>query len=434
MNLLIKKFKNQFNEPSKSGGGQEGFVALFIAVVVLALIFALAIPLIVLVLGQQRIVSNLTRSNQAYFAAEAGIEDALLRLKRAMNWNSSYFFSIENSSAEIIISDAVGGARTITATGNASGRFRRVQVAYELSGLTPGLFYGAQAGNGGLVMENHSSVIGNVFSNGSVHLKGPQSEITNTVIVANAGNKIFGRGRVGEDAYVDICQGDGPGGNRVTVTETLYSNTITNCNYNLLETPIAPIDPVLLPIDDLEIEKWKSDAAAGGIIGSYSISSGTHHLGPVKIDGDLVINAAELIVEGTILVTGNITISQPQTRVRLDPSYGSMSGVIIGEGLINLEVGAVSSGSGTAGSYLMYISTSPANPAIVLGQHSKVDILYSNTGWVSIHNNTDMRSINAYGINVANNATLEYEIGLADALFTSGPGAGWKVTSWREIE
>ena len=39
-----------------------------------------------------------------------------------------------------------------------------------------------------------------------------------------------------------------------------------------------------------------------------------------------------------------------------------------------------------------------------------------------------------YGIHVANNSGLIYEIGVESAFFTSGPGGGWIVTSWREIE
>ena len=127
-------------------------------------------------------------------------------------------------------------------------------------------------------------------------------------------------------------------------------------------------------------------------------------------------------------------IINPQARIRLDSSYGSMSGMIIGDGLITIEGGPISSGSGAAGSYLMYVSTSSANPAIIMGQSSQVDILYSNIGWILINNNTSMRSVNAYGIRVKNNATLTYEIGLANSFFTSGPGAGWHVSGWKEIE
>lgn len=413
---------------------QKGFAALVITLIVLAVMFLIAIPLVVLILGQQKIASNLTKTNQAYFAAEAGIEDALLRLKKSMQWTSSYSFSVENATVEIVISDVIAWARTITATGNAAGRFRKVQVAYELSGLTPGLHYGAQVGDGGLFMEGNSEVVGNVFSNGSVNLSHPDSEILEAVVIAGAGNKLYGKGVVWGNAYADICEGESSG-QMITVAEELYANDVTNCSYGSLDVLDPLIDSIPLPITDSQIEAWKQEAADGGIIGSYSRSSGTDYLGPVKIEGDLLIEGgAELIITGTIWVTGDITIRNPSTRVHLASSYESASGVIIGNSLIDLEGGSDSFGSGEPGSYLMYISTSVANPAITIEQATKVDILYSNTGWIKIAQTSNMRSANAYGIHVANNSGLTYEIGVESAFFTSGPGGGWLVTSWREIE
>jgi hypothetical protein len=416
-----------------SSSNQKGFAALVITLIILSVMFLIALPLIVLVLGQQRITGDLTKANQAYFAAEAGIEDALLRLKKSMQWTSPYSFSVENATVEIVISDFVTWARTVTATGNAAGRFRKVQVAYELSGLAPGLHYGAQVGDGGLVMEGNSEVVGNVFSNGSVNLIHPDSEILETVVIAGAGNKLFGKGVVWQNAYVDICQGESSG-QMINVAGELYANDVTYCTSTFLSNLDPLIDPIPLPVTDLQIEDWKNEAADGGTIGSYTRTSGVHSLGPVKIDGDLTVDSAELIITGTIWATGDITIINPSTRVHLAPSYESASGVIIGDNLISLQVGSVSSGSGDPGSYLMYISTSSTDPAISIGQATEVDILYSNTGWIQISQTSNMRSANAYGIHVANNSGLVYEIGIESAFFTSGPGGGWLVTSWREIE
>jgi len=424
MSLLVKKFKIR--------NSQKGFAALFITVIILAIIFAIAMPLIILVLGQQRIIINLTNSTQAYFTAEAGIEDALLRLRRGMKWTDSYSFSPENATVEIIISDVITGTRKVTATGNSSGRFRKVQVAYEFSGLEPGFNYGAQVGDGGLIIEDNSGVEGNVFSNGDVRLSDPFSRITNTVIVASAGKKLFGKGSVGEDAYADICQGEG-GGQRIDVTGTLYANTVTNCNYNLLQTPVAPIDPIPLPITDSEIQEFKDVALEGGTTSTYSINSGTHYLGPIKIDGNLTVEGtAQLIITGTVWVTGEIRIRK---NVKLDVSYGSDSGIIVGDNIIVLDNNSISSGSGAEGSYLMYVSTSLANPAItIMNAGTRVDVLYSNSGWVRVQDASNMRAVYAHGIHIMNSALLIYEDGLKHAFFTAGPGAGWTVTSWREIE
>lgn len=416
-----------------SSSNQKGFAALVITLIILGVMFLIAMPLIVLILGQQKIVGNLTKSNQAYFAAEAGIEDALLRLKNGMQRTSPYSFSVENATIEIVISDLISWARTVTATGDAAGRFRKIQVSYELSGSAPGLHYGAQIGEGGLVMDGESEVAGNVFSNGNVNLKQPNSKILETLVIAGDDKKLYGKGTVGGNAYADICEGE-TSGNMITVIGELYANDVTNCTSTFLSNLNPLIDPVPLPIDDLQIEDWKQEAAAGGATGTYSITSGSDSLGPVKVDGDLEVDGAELIITGTIWVTGNITIRNPLTRVHLASSYESASGVIIGDNLISLQGGSDSYGSGETGSYLMYISTSSTNPAIIIENATKADILYSNTGWITISQSTNMKSANAYGINVANNSGLIYQFGIESAFFTSGPGGGWTVTSWREIE
>lgn len=407
----------------------QGFAALYLVLMVLVVILSIAMSLTLLNFSEQRIILNITESAQAYFAAESGVEDALLRLKKG--WSTTVpTLQVGNATINVTISPIFAGARTVTSNGNSAGRIRKAEAVYQLEGDTPGFFYGAQVGDGGLRMENSSKVVGNVFSNGNAQLTGT-AKITNTIQIAGGGNKISG-GYVDGDAYVDICE------NNTQIAGTLHANTPGNCDYGSLTTSGLPIDPIPLPIPNSQIDEWKAEAAAGGTMGSFDRTNGIHTLGPVKIAGDLTIqNTAQLVVAGTIWVTGNIDIKN-SGQVRLHSSYGSTSGIIVAGdgptgGLITLQNSSVSSGSGQAGSYLMYISTSSADPAIVIENFAKVDILYSNTGWVAIENDTDMRSVNAYGIHVQNNAELTYEIGLENAFFTSGPSAGWTVTSWKEI-
>ena len=405
---------------------QKGFTAIIVAFLVLLVMFGIAASLIILSVGQTKIATTLAQSNRAYYVAEAGIEDILLRLNEGMQYSSPYSFSLEGVTVEVTVSDLSGASKTITAEGNSNNRIRKVEVVYELSGSNPGFFYGAQVGDGGLLMKNRSKVIGNVFSNGNAKLEGPESEITNTISVANVGNKIFGEGKVSENVFADRCED-------IRVTGVLHANNVSGCAYGSLTNSGLPVNPISLPIPDSQIQEWKDDAEVGGIIGSFTRNSGISYLGPVKIEGNLTIqNTAKLVITGTILVTGTINMKN-SAQVSLDSSYGSSSGIIIGESIITLENSSTSSGSGSPGSYLMYISTSSANPAIIIKNFARVDILYSNSGWVEINNNTSMKSIYAYGITVQNEATLKYEIGLANAFFVSGPSAGWVVKSWREV-
>ena len=170
-------------------------------------------------------------------------------------------------------------------------------------------------------------------------------------------------------------------------------------------------------------------------MGSQSFSGGVNYLGPKKIEGNLTVkNDAQLLITGALWVTGVIDI-QNSAIVKLDPaSYGSLSGKIVSDGVIILQNNSVSSGSGQAGSYLAYISTSPLKPAIVAKNNAKADIIFTSNGWVDIQNNTILREVTGYGIELENNAKISYEVGLQDASFSSGPGGSWKVTGWQEIE
>jgi hypothetical protein len=382
------------------------------------------------VLAQQKIIQNMTQGAQAYFAAESGAEDALLRLKKGLNTCSPAgpppcvnTLGVGATTAKIDISDLVGGARTITSEGDLQDRFRTVQIVYELSSTGVGFFYGAQVGDLGIVMENNSQIIGNVFSNGNLNLTG-NALITGTVKISGAGNQLSG-GDIGGDAHVSTCI-------NASISGMLYAVTSSGCGAFVSQSAPAPIP---LPIPNATIDAWKTDAQAGGITtGDYNRSSGTSTLGPQKIVGNMIVqNSAQLILTGTVWVTGTVTI-QNDARVRLDSGYGTTSGVLIADGTITLQNNSISSGSGQAGSYLMYLSVSLADPAIVIKNNAIVNILYASNQFVQVENNAAMREITGNGLRIKNNATVTYEIGLGSAVFTSGPGGGWAVTSWHEIE
>ena len=408
---------------------QKGFAALFITILVLAIILGIALSIAILTLGEQKISRNIVKSSQAYYVAEAGIEDVLLRLSRIMKWSSSYQLNIGDNFSNIEISEAIGGTRTITSSGNVVNRIRKLEIIYAIETTDVSFYYGAQVGDAGIKMENNSKIIGNVFSNGSLNGDLPHVIIEGTIKVAEAGKKIEGA-TITQNAYGDICENS-------DITGELHATTQIECTYGSFISLTTPIDPLPLPISSSQIEKWKAEAAVGGIItGDYNLSgSATASLGPKKIEGNLIVqNNAILTITGTLWVTGDIDIKN-LAQVRLDAAiYGNTSGVIISDGLIMLQNDSISSGSGLSGSYLMYLSTAATNPAINIKNNAKVDILYTNTGWIKVENNAAMRELTGYGIHIENNATVTYEIGLQDAVFTSGAGGGWQVASWREIE
>jgi len=254
---------------------------------ILAIIFALGVSITILTLGQQRIAANITISSQAYYAAEAGLEDALLRLEKSMNWSRPYSFQIGEATATITISDIIGGRRTITSEGNSFERIRKSQIIYQIDTDQVSFHFGAQVGEGGLTLEANSKVVGNVFSNGDI--SGAGSGASGSIITETA--KVAGVHTIrdiliNKDAHANTlqdCQVDG---------EAFYVASITNCTVGIQTQINEPPTPVALPISDTQITEWKNEALAGGVItppppDNELRISGTISLGPKKIDGHL---------------------------------------------------------------------------------------------------------------------------------------------------
>jgi len=414
---------------------QKGFVALYLTILVLALVFGIVVSISLLTLNQQKILRNITRSTQSYYLAEAGIEDALLRLKKEMNFSSPYSFKLGNGTTTVEISDIIGGSRTITSKGNISNTIKKIQVVYAISKQKVSFYYGAQVGAGGLIMGNGSKVLGNVYSNGSVIGGGM---IQNSIIVAGNGNRIEGI-TVGENATVFTCKNSIINGNLIYVSGGSVQNCQVKGSISIRPNEIPPRD---LPISQSQIDKWKGEAANGGVTTTDISISGTKILGPIQIGTSsnpknlTVQNGATLIVKGTIYVTGNITFSNGST-IKLDSSYGSLSGVIISDGVITVENNVIISGSGQPGSYVLILSTKSdtTNPVINIRNNSAGSaIYYANSGLIYLKNNMVAREVTGYKIQIENNAEIQYESGLEEANFSSGPGGSWEIVSWREIE
>ncbi|OHA67019.1 MAG: hypothetical protein A3C82_00975 [Candidatus Wildermuthbacteria bacterium RIFCSPHIGHO2_02_FULL_47_12] len=405
---------------------QQGFATLYFVLLALFLVVSIAGSLFLFVSWQQRIGRNAQNSTQAYWAAEAGAEDALLRLKEGMSFASPISFFAGEGAVTTTIMEIAPGIDLVTAQGNDASRVRKVQALFALSGTTPTFFYGAHIGAGGLQMDNLSKVIGNAFSNGDIVSSGA-AEVTETATVAGVGGSISGI--TAKHAFADTCAGS-------DIAQELHANNKGNCTYGSYAVLGAPPALVSLPLGDEQVQQWKDDAQAGGALaGPYELEgSNAATLGPKQIVGDLMVeDSAVLTLSGTLWVTGNVTVKN-SGRVKLAGSYGAMSGVVVADGTITLENNSISAGSGNPDSYLMYLSTKSSNPAIITKNNAIADIIYASQGWVEVQNNAQLVEVTGYGIHLMNNAVIQYEIGLQDARFTSGPGASWELSSWQEVE
>lgn len=413
---------------AKALNQEKGFVAYLITILVLAIVGIISLTIFFSSLTEQKIIQNLTKGTQAYYGAEAGIEDALLRLSKDLPLSDLYSLAVDGGVVEVSISEEVGGSRTITAKGNFLDRVRKVGVVYEISSEKISFYYGAQVGEGGLVMEDGSIVQGNVFSNGSILGKG-KAQVTSTAIIAQDTNELNGL-IVGKDAYVYTCRNS-------KIQGTLYSVDNFDCeagSFSPLEESIATTS---FPITQEMIDNWKEEALAGGVYTGDYILQGreTAFLGPQKVEGNLILkDQAKLYITGTLWVTGNV-ILQNKSRLFLDKdAYGSLSGTLVADGKIALKDSAKALGSGNTGSYLLLISTSSGGAAIALQNDIEADLLFAPSGWLEVQDKAKTRMVSGYGIHLKNSAQIIYEVGLENSSFSSGPGGSWQVTSWREIE
>lgn len=414
---------------------KKGFAVFFVTILVLMAMFGIVMNTAIVAYLQAQILRNITRSTQAYYTAEAGIEDALLLLKTKGS-GSAFFYNLNvgQATAAIDVSNIIGGSRIVTATGNFSNMIRKVEVVWAVSSQKISFHYGAQVGDGGMEMGSGSKIKGNVFSNGSVICyncgQGSHAYIDNSIIVTGNGHEVNGLA-VGGDAMVNVCTNSDIAG------KLIYAESYTGCTYGSVEGGPG-IGPISLPISSSQVQEWKDNASSSGSTGSKSIGNKeVLEIGPVRIDGDLRVgNGATLIVKGTIYVTGNI-IFDPGSLTRLDGAiYSSLSGVIVADGTVTAENGAVLEGTAEEGSYILVVSDFPGSEsfAISINNTAKGAIFYTNYGIIFLGNNALPKEVTGYKIKINNNAVIEYESGLENANFASGPGGGWQVRSWSEIE
>ncbi|OGY25278.1 MAG: hypothetical protein A2Z11_02850 [Candidatus Woykebacteria bacterium RBG_16_43_9] len=444
MNKKRSRLKS-FNSRSEKGQATLTFI---LALLGSAMILVGALS--VLTFNEVKKLNNIVKSAQSYYAAEAGIEDAVLRVKNGMSYQTSYNLIVGSGDTDVTLTGPLDNL-TITSAGDVNGRIRKVAINLT---ATPSeedvdFNYGVQVGEGGLVMKSNSNILGNVYSNG------PISGASNSFVKGDAYSVVTG-GAAGIDQMTirESSPGAGDGNahaNRITRTTAdgiLYCQTGSS-NNKACNTSQPDPTPQPLPISDAQIDTMKSWAALGGETGSVTIIGGdTASLGPVKINGDLTLGSnSTLIITGTIWITGNFDISS-NSLILLSPSYGAnSSGTVVTDGEIEIDSNVTICGSNGGvlgscntenGSYIMLLSTSPntseTDPAIEADSNILTSILYASAGAVKLNSNVHVKEVTGYMLRLESNATVTYETGLANVQFTSGPGGTFKINSWQEIE
>lgn len=227
-----------------------------------------------------------------------------------------------------------------------------------------------------------------------------------------------------------------------------YFQVLTDTEVDGVEHSGSP-DPALqpFPISDGNVADWKLAAEAGGtIVGDYHPLPGEVMFGPKKITGNLILdNNQILILTGTVWAQGYIDVSNGAS-IRLHPDYGRNSGVILTDKWMQIGNNGVFSGSGDEDSFLMMVSLANCrggtqtpdcaanNSAIILHNNVNSTIFYAPDGLIYLNNLVEVKEAAGYMMHLSNNTEVDYESGLANALFSNGPSGAWTAVkgTWQE--
>ena len=410
-----------------------------------AVIFFLLISLFV-VLGlvgpatrEAAVARELIKSKQAYFLAEAGMEDVIFRIFRAKNYSSQETLQLDGFFATTTIQELIGGEKIITSQGEAAGIERKIKAEL-VEGTEAAFHFGVQVGDGGLMMENNSLVSGNVYSNGPV--QGANSNlIKGDAVSAGAGGSVNGIHATGTVYSHNILNS--------VIDQDAYYQTMSN---TIVMGALYPQSPdqssQTLPISDQTIEEWEQSATTT-IISSpcpYEINSDIT-LGPAKITCDVEIEGSPTVtLAGPLWIKGNLEVENTAV-VRLASSLGKKSLAVIVDNPDNrltsskiiLQNSAQFQNSGTDGSYILLISQNKSaesgggEKAIEVANSVSGELMiYSGHGEILLENSVNLREVTAYRIRLQNTAKVIYRAGLANLLFNTGPAGSFSIKNWQE--
>lgn len=440
---------NQRGITSEAGFGLVGAIVLSTALLLVAT------ALMTVVLSGFRYQHRAYLATKATSIAEGGADYAIYKLNQpGSTYTGETDTSFGGGSYDVQVVNVNSTTKQVTVTATVSSGIRPLVRKIRLTlSSTPSdqasFNYGVQVGAGGLEMSNSSKIVGNVYSNGNAAATNSAYVVGDLWVAGSAGTISGFRGSGGSCSTSDSSgcgiQKSGPtssdgNAHAHTITgsdiqrdayyQSISSSTVVGTSHPGSEDPPT----TALPISDEQIAEWKSEAGAGGSQGSFSQNSGTWSLGPKKIDGDLTLsNTAVLNLTGALWVTGQINVSGSAV-VQADSSFGQNGTILAADGKITLSNSSVLRGSGDPKSYLLTLSTAALNPAIVIQNSAKNDILYTSQGWIEIGNSSSLKEITGYGLRIKNSATVTYDQGLASASFTTGPGGRWAVTAWQELK
>lgn len=231
--------------------------------------------------------------------------------------------------------------------------------------------------------------------------------------------------------------------NNSTVVGEMHCQLGVNNGAKVCDTSWADPLEQSWPISDGNIQEYKDIAEAGSATSSISLSENSVlNLNTTKVNGNITLSGDSIIyLSGTLYVTGNITLSN-QAQIKVNPALGSSGIVVVSDGRIKTSDNGQFTNSGTAGSYIMVVTTSNCptggscggSDAIEISTNSESVILNAQNGTINLSNNASAKQATGYKIEMSDNGIISYESGLINPLFTSISSRTWNMNSWKEVE
>lgn len=389
-------------------------------------------------------------AEQALQLAEAGMDKAVYELNQDVGYTGETNTPLGSGVFTTTVSTIDASTKRITATGfvpssAVPAAYRTVKATVTINPTVISFRYGIQSGNGGFVMQNSSSVTGNVFSGGSV--TGSGNYINGDVISSGPSGLIDGVHATGTAYAHNIRKSSS---NPTIIDKDAYYVTIdSGVVVNGTKHPGSPDqNPVPLPISDTQISQWENDAASTVATcsgGAYTINSDVT-IGPLKIPCNLDINGTSggitVTIAGPVWVVGNISTSQKST-IRMASDLGSQNVAVIADdptapttsGTITITQQVAFQGSGAPGSFVFMISQNSSAEnggsldALTMNNGSSALVAYASHGQISLSQSTGVKEVTAYKIVLKNSANVTYDRGLPSTLFEAGSGGSWAIAA-----
>jgi hypothetical protein len=391
------------------------------------------------ILTEISVAHTMSKSKKTFMVAEAGVEDVTLRIKKKKSIVGVQTVVIGSDNASVTVTDIDEDNKKIFTTATVDNTTRAINADLTKV-IEVNFLYGAQVGDGGIRLENSSSILGNVYSNGPI-VGQSNNVLSGTVISAGPDGNIE-KVHVGIDAHAHTIK------DATVDNDAYYQSLISSTVWGVTYPDSSDELPLEMPIDDSIIDELKQSATST-IISSpcpYIINS-DKTIGPAKIECDLKIKGNPTVtLGGNLWIEGNLETENIVT-LAVTPEFGDKSVAIIVDNPANqltsskieLQNSVVFEGSGATSSYIMLLSQNKSaeegggEKAIkVSNSVSGEFLLYAGHGEVSLENSVNLKEVSGYRVRLQNTAQVVYEDGLESVLFPVGPSGVWKKNGWGE--